>query len=57
LLKADVPVKVVGERLGHSRPAITMMVYQLILPGMHADAAATFGDAVSASGHLAHPVQ
>jgi integrase len=43
LLKAGVPVKVVSERLGHSSPAFTMTVYQHVLPGMQADAAAAFG--------------
>ncbi|HEV2068883.1 MAG TPA: site-specific integrase [Acidimicrobiales bacterium] len=46
LLKAGVPVKVVSERLGHSSPAFTMTVYQHVLPGMQADAAATFSDVV-----------
>jgi integrase len=46
LLKAGVPVKVVSERLGHSSPAFTMTVYQHVLPGMQADAAAAFGEAV-----------
>ena len=46
LLKANVPVKVVSERLGHSSPAFTMTVYQHVLPGMQADAAAAFGNAV-----------
>jgi integrase len=45
LLKANVPVKVVSERLGHSSPAFTMTVYQHVLPGMQADAAAAFGTA------------
>jgi integrase len=44
LLKAGVPVKVVSERLGHSSPAFTMTVYQHVLPGMQADAAAMFSD-------------
>jgi integrase len=47
LLKAGVPVKVVSERLGHSSPAFTMTVYQHVLPGMQADAARLFGDAIS----------
>jgi len=42
LLKAGVPVKVVSERLGHADPAFTMRVYQHVLPGMQADAAAQF---------------
>ena len=46
LLKAGVPVKVVSERLGHSSPAFTMTVYQHVLPGMQADAAAAFSQAV-----------
>src|SRR5205807_10539615 len=46
LLRAGVPVKVVSERLGHSSPAFTMTVYQHVLPGMQADAAATFSDVV-----------
>jgi hypothetical protein len=45
-LKAGVPVKVVSERLGNSNPAFTMTVCQHVLPGMQADAAATFSDAV-----------
>ena len=50
LLKANVPVKVVSERLGHSGPAFTMTVYQHVLPGMQADAAAAFGDAAFGDG-------
>jgi integrase len=46
LLQAGVPVKVVSERLGHSSPAFTMNVYQHVLPGMQADAAAVFSAAV-----------
>ena len=46
LLKAGVPVKVVSERLGHSSPAFTMTVYQHVLPGMQADAARAFSEAV-----------
>jgi len=37
---------VVSERLGHSSVAFTMQVYQHVLPGMQADAAATFGELV-----------
>ena len=36
----------VSERLGHSSVAFTMQVYQHVLPGMQADAAATFGEIV-----------
>jgi integrase len=46
LLKAGIPVKVVSERLGHASVAFTMQVYQHVLPGMQADAAATFGEVV-----------
>jgi integrase len=46
LLKAGVHVKVVSERLGHSNVAFTMNVYQHVLPGMQADAARAFSDAV-----------
>jgi len=46
LLKAGVPVKVVSERLGHSSPAFTMTAYQHVVPGMQADAARLFGEAV-----------
>jgi integrase len=42
LLRAGVPVKVVSERLGHSSAAFTMSVYQHVLPGMQAEAAAVF---------------
>lgn len=42
LIKAGVALKVVSERLRHSSPAFTMATYQHILPGMQADAAATF---------------
>ena len=37
-----VPLKVVSERLGYSTPAFTMATYQHVLPGMQAEAAATF---------------
>jgi integrase len=46
LLKEGVPPKVVSERLGHASVAFTMQVYQHVLPGMQADAAATFGQIV-----------
>ncbi len=42
LLKAGVPVRVVSERLGHATAAFTMTVYQHVLPGMQAEAAAAF---------------
>lgn len=46
LLKAGIPIKVVSERLGHASVAPAMHVYQHVLPGMQADAAATFGEVV-----------
>ena len=46
LLQAGVPVKVVSERLGHSSPAFTITTYQHVMPGMQAEAAATFSNAV-----------
>jgi uncharacterized protein (TIGR04255 family) len=41
-------VKVVSERLGYSSSAFTMTVYQHVLPGRQADAAAAFGARSSA---------
>lgn len=46
LLKAGVPVNLVSERLGHANPAFTMSVYQHVIPGMQAEAAAIFAQAV-----------
>ncbi len=46
LLQENVHPKVVSERLGHSSIAFTMTVYQHVIPGMQAEAAATFGAAV-----------
>ncbi|MEZ5204615.1 MAG: hypothetical protein R2701_09625 [Acidimicrobiales bacterium] len=37
----DVPVKVVGERLGHANVAFTIHTYQHLLPGMSAAAASS----------------
>lgn len=42
MLKAGVPVKVVSERLGHADPAFTLRIYQHVLSGMQAEAAAAF---------------
>jgi integrase len=36
----------VSERLGHATVGFTMQVYAHVIPGMHADAAAAFGDLV-----------
>lgn len=46
LLHQGINAKVVSERLGHSSIAFTMAVYQHVMPGMQAQAAATFGAAV-----------
>ena len=46
LLQQGVNAKVASERLGHSSVAFTMTVYQHVMPGMQAQAAATFGAAV-----------
>lgn len=43
LIAAGVPAEIVAERLGHSRDSFTIDSYQHVLPGMQADAAATFG--------------
>ena len=42
MLGAGVPVKVVSERLGHATATITLEIYQHVLPGMQAEAAAKF---------------
>lgn len=42
LLKTGVPVKVVSERLGHGSVMITLETYAHVMPGMQAEAAATF---------------
>ncbi len=39
-LRAGVPIKVMSERLGHSTPSFTMDIYQHVMPGMQAEAAA-----------------
>ncbi len=49
MLKHNVPVKVVSERLGHSSPAFTMTVYQHVMPGMQVDAARLFAAAIDDS--------
>ena len=49
LLRDRVPIKVVSERLGHANPAFTMTTYQHVIPGMQEDAAAAFGQLISAN--------
>ena len=46
LLQAGVPVKVVSERLCHSKASITQDVYQHVITGMQEDAAAKIGAVV-----------
>lgn len=45
-LQANVHVKVVQERLGHSTPQITLSVYSHVSPTMQAEAAATVASAI-----------
>jgi integrase len=40
---------VVSERLGHASPGFTLNVYQHVLPGMQAEAAATFSRLLSST--------
>ena len=42
MLQNGAPAKVVSERLGHANIAITLGVYQAVMPGMQADAAEQF---------------
>lgn len=42
LLAANLPVKVVSERLGHANATITLATYAHVMPGMQAEAAAKF---------------
>lgn len=42
LIEAGHPAKVVSERLGHASSTFTIETYQHLLPGMQAEAAATF---------------
>jgi integrase len=49
MIAAGVNMKVVSERLGHMDVAFTMRVYQHVMPGMQARAAADFGSAVEAA--------
>ena len=49
-LQQGINPKVVSERLGHASVSFTMDVYQHVLPGMQAQAAATFGTAIFGDG-------
>ena len=46
LLRAGVPVRVFAERLGHVDPAMTLRVYQHVVPGMQRDAEARAAEIV-----------
>jgi integrase len=48
LLKADVPSKVVQERLGHATVSTTLDLYSHVAPGMQKEAAKAFGDILQA---------
>ena len=52
MLKEQVSIKVVSERLGHSTPGFTMATYQHVLPGMQADAARVFAGLIAFTGCL-----
>jgi integrase len=46
LLRVGVPVKVVSERLGLANPALTLTVYQHVIPGMQEEAASLFSELI-----------
>ena len=48
-LKAQVPIKVISERLGHENPAFTMKQYAHVIPGMQAEAALKVAALVAAT--------
>jgi integrase len=50
LLQAEVPAKVVSERLGHAQITLTLDIYAHVLPAMDADAADRFAAAVFPDG-------
>ena len=49
MLAAEIPLKVVSERLGHANPAFTMNVYQHVLPGQQREAVQRVADAADNS--------
>lgn len=46
-LRANVPVKVMSERLGHATPAFTLQQYAHVIPGMQAEAAQAIADLIA----------
>ena len=55
LLKAQVPVHVVSQRLGHSDVGFTLRTYAHVLPGQQAQAANTFATLIGAVAASDHP--
>jgi len=55
LLQASVPVKVVSERLSHSKASISQDVFQHVIPGMQEDAAARIGAVVDGTPIVRRP--
>ena len=49
-LRAGVSVKVVSERLGHTKASVTQDIYQHVIPGMQEDAAARIAAVVDGLG-------
>ncbi len=48
-LRTGISVKVVSQRLGHSRPSITQDIYQHVIAGMDEEAAQRIADLVDES--------
>ncbi len=47
MLQLEKHLKIVSERLGHSRTSITLDIYSHVTPNLQVDAAKKFGDAIS----------
>jgi integrase len=47
-LKAGIPVKVVSQRLGHTKASVTQDIYQHVIAGMDEDAAQRIADLIAA---------
>jgi integrase len=52
LIKNNIPVKVVSERLGHAKTCFTIDTYQAVQPGMQAEAARTIGQLANIGGAI-----